>query len=90
MGIDKNNFFAFNFIWSKELKKDIDLLKDYEDISFSRIGFNEEITKAIIFLEIRLKNGGNGTFYLFEKENKEWKITDIIEIYGIERVEKVE
>jgi len=87
MDIDKNNIFEFNFIWSKEIEKSIDLLEDYEKVSFSRIGFNEEITKAIIFLEIRLKNGGNGKFYLFEKENKEWKITDIIDIYGIERIE---
>jgi hemerythrin-like domain-containing protein len=90
MGIDKNNIFEFNFIWSGELKKSIDLLEDYEEISFTRIGFNEEITKAIIFLEVWLENGGgHGKFYLFEKENNEWKVTDIIDAYGpIERIEE--
>jgi hypothetical protein len=84
--IDKNNIFEFNFIWNATIEKNIDLLENYEKITLSRIGFNEGKTKAIIFLELILKKEGNGKIYLFEKENEEWIITEIIHIIDIIRV----
>ena len=81
--IDKNNIFKFNFIWNENLEKYIDLSGNYEKVTFTRIGFNKRKTKAIIFLELIIRDEGNGKFYLLEKKNEEWEIIDIIHIFDL-------
>jgi hypothetical protein len=82
--IDKNNnLFKFNYIWNENLEKDNDLSGNYEKVTFTRIEFNKKKTKAIIFLELMIKDEGNGKFYLLEKRNEEWEIIDIIHIFDL-------
>jgi hypothetical protein len=85
--IDKNNIFNFYFNWYKYSFEDKnDLLNKYEKISVSKIGFNENQTKALIFLEMDREIKGFGNFYLLDKETEKWVICKTIEIYDRIRV----
>jgi len=91
--IDNNNI--FNFKWDNCInyfEGKNDLLNNYEEISVSRIGFNEKQTKALIFLDVYMdmEIAGYGNFYLLEKETDKWIICKIIEIYGRIRVGNIE
>jgi len=87
MKIDDENIFNFHFEWydwyEAFLKDEKKLTKDYERIIISRIGFNDEKTKAIIFLQIEFEKDGNGKVYVLEKIMEKWEIVKIVEIFGI-------
>jgi len=87
MKIDNVNIFNFPFKWydwyEDFKKKEKILTKDYERIIISRIGFNDEKTKAIIFLQIEYENDGKGKVYVLEKIMKKWEIVKIIDFFGI-------
>jgi hypothetical protein len=86
MKIDNVNIFNFLFEWYdwRDFSKDKNTLpEDYEIIYISRIGFNEEQTKAIIFLQIEFENEGNGKIYVLEKAAGKWDIVEIIDLFGI-------
>jgi len=61
------------------------LIKDYEIITISGIGFNEDQTKAIILVKIEYEYDGNGKIYVLEKSINKWEIVKIIDIFGIEK-----
>jgi hypothetical protein len=77
MVFEKNINFDFNFIWNKQYEPNNEL-NYYGKITLSRIGFNKEQTKAIIYIGIMLKGEGRGDYYIIEMENNEWKIINII------------
>jgi hypothetical protein len=83
--IDNVNISNFPFEWYDwyDFRDKKTLLKDYEIISISGIGFNEEKTKAIIFLQIEYDNDGNGKIYVLEKVMEKWEIVKIIDLFGI-------
>ena len=89
MYIDKNNVFDFKYSWYRfnYNETDIEIINNSKKVQFSRIGFNEEKTKAIIFIDIKTKdegNGkaGNGEIYLLENKDEQWKIINIICVYN--------
>jgi hypothetical protein len=66
------------------------LINNYEKISVSRIGFNENQTKSLIFLEMdRGGIDGFGNFYLLGKEAEKWILSKTIEIYDRIRIYNV-
>jgi len=84
--IDKNNQFNFDFIWydwREYIGKNKILINNYEEISFSRIGFNKNQTEAIIFLEVEFEKTGYGKIYLLERKFEKWDIKKIIDIHGL-------
>ena len=92
MKIDNANIFNFLFewydwkdhSWTEYLYKDKKILiKDYEIITISGIGFNEDQTKAIILVKIEYEYDGNGKIYVLEKSINKWEIVKIIDIFGI-------
>jgi hypothetical protein len=92
--IDNANNFNFLFEWydwyehrwGEYLYKDKKILiKNYEIITISGIGFNEDQTKAIILVRIEYEYDGNGKIYVLEKSINKWEIVEIIDIFGIEK-----
>ena len=92
--IDNANIFNFLFEWydwsehrwGEYLYKDKKILiKNYEIITISGIGFNEDQTKAIILVKIEYEYDGNGKIYVLEKSINKWEIVKIIDIFGIEK-----
>ena len=82
--IDENNKFDFEFIWHEQYEKNKENFNRIEKMQISGIGFNENKSKAIFFLEIMYKNDGDGKAYLFEKEDEQWKIANVIDCYKIQ------
>jgi hypothetical protein len=78
MILDKNIVFDFNFIWSGTSEYNNDPVNYYGIITFSKIGFNEEQTKAIIYIGIMMEGDGRGNYYILEKEDNHWEIKNII------------
>jgi hypothetical protein len=81
MKLKKDIVFDFNFIWwdgHYRINNENDPINYYGIITFSKIGFNKEQTKAILYIGIMLEDDGEGNYYILEKENKEWKIVNII------------
>jgi hypothetical protein len=85
IAIDKNNIFEFDFIWHDQYETKKEKFKSIENIKISGIGFNQNKTKAIFFLEIMSENEGDGKMYLFEKEGEQWEIVNVIDCYIIHR-----
>jgi len=92
--IDNANIFNFLFewydwrehSWRKYLYKNKKILiKNYEIITISGIGFNKDQTKAIILVRIEYEYDGNGKIYVLEKSINKWEIVEIIDIFGIEK-----
>jgi hypothetical protein len=77
MILAKDIVFDFNFLWN-EPNNINDTTDYYGIITFSKICFNKEQTKAIIYIGIMMEDNGKGSYYIFEKENNEWKIVNII------------
>jgi hypothetical protein len=78
MILDKNIIFDLNFIWNGTSEYKNDPENYYGIITFSKIGFNEEQTKAIIYIGEMMKEVGRGDYYILEKEDNQWKIKNII------------
>ena len=78
MKLVKDIVFDFNFIWRDGSYLINDPIKYYGIITFSKIGFNKEQTKAIIYIGIMMENKGKGNYYILEKTDSGWKIVDII------------
>jgi hypothetical protein len=78
MILDKSIVFDFNFMWNEIPEHNNDTINYYGIIAFSKIGFNEEQTKAIIYVGIMMEGDGRGNYYILEKENNQWKIKNII------------
>jgi hypothetical protein len=70
--LKKNIVFDFNFIWNRPYEYNNGI------ITFSKIGFNKEQTKAIIYIGIMTGSEGKGDYYILEKEKDAWKIVAII------------
>jgi hypothetical protein len=77
MVLNEDINFDFNFIWNKQYEPNNEL-NYYGKITLSKVGFNKEQTKAIIYIGVILKGEGRGDYYIIEKENEEWKIINII------------
>jgi hypothetical protein len=77
MVLEEDIIFAFDYIWGEPYKLN-DPINFYGIITFSKIGFNKEQTKAIIYIGRLMKGEGRGDYYIVEKENEEWKIKNII------------
>ena len=87
--INKNNDFNFNFKWynwynwkEEHYGKKV-LINNYEKISFSRIGFDENQLEAIIFFQVEFEKTGYGKMYLLKREIEKWNIIKTIDIHGI-------
>jgi hypothetical protein len=78
MKLGKSIVFDFNFIWWNGLYWTNDPIKYYGIITFSKIGFNKEQTKAIIYIGMMMESAGEGNYYILEKENDKWEIINII------------
>jgi hypothetical protein len=78
MKLERNIMFDFNYIWWNGSYWVNDPIKYYGIITFSKIGFNKEQTKAIIYIGIMMEKEGKGNYYILEKTNNEWEIVDII------------
>jgi hypothetical protein len=78
MKLGENSVFDFNFIWRNGSHWTNDPVRYYGIITFSKIGFNREQTKAIIYIGIMMENEGKGNYYILEKTDNKWNIVDII------------
>jgi hypothetical protein len=77
MTLDSNIIFDFNFIWNKQYEASNEI-NYYGKITVSRIGFNKEQTRAMMYIGIMSEGVGKGDYYIVEKENNKWKIINII------------